>query len=60
MKFKPYDKVEVNGNSQARIINYIGENMYDVRLWSNSRHVGDITVNENEIKLIKESEDHND
>jgi hypothetical protein len=57
MKFKPYDKVEVNGNKEAIILNHIEGNMYAVRLWSNLRHVGDIQADKGDIKLIKESED---
>jgi hypothetical protein len=57
MKFKPYDKVEVNGNKEAIILNHIEGNMYAVRLWSNLRHVGDIQADEGDIKLIKESEE---
>tara|TARA_X000001382_G_scaffold105538_1_gene80748 strand:- start:399 stop:572 length:174 start_codon:yes stop_codon:yes gene_type:complete len=57
MKFKPYDKVEVNGNKEAIILNHYEGNMYEVRLWSGLRHVGDITVDKRNIKLIKESEE---
>ena len=57
MKFKPYDKVEVNGNKEAIILNHYESNMYEVRLWSGLRHVGDITVDKRNIKLIKESEE---
>ena len=57
MKFKPYDKVEVNGNKEAIILNHYEGNMYEVRLWSGLRHVGDITVDKKNIKLIKESEE---
>jgi len=60
MKFKTGDKVEVNGNKEATILNHYFDNMYNVRLWSNFRHVGDVCVDESEIKLIKESEDTND
>ena len=54
MKFKPNDKVEVNGNNQAIILNHIEGNMYLVRLWSGLRHVGDIQADKGDIKLIKE------
>lgn len=57
MKFKPYDKVEVNGNKEAIILNHIEGNMYAVRLWSKKRHVGDIQADKGDIKLIKESEE---
>ena len=54
MKFKPNDKVEVNGNNQAIILNHIEGNMYLVRLWSDLRHVGDIQADKGDIKLIRE------
>ena len=54
MKFKTNDKVEVNGNNQAIILNHIEGNMYLVRLWSDLRHVGDIQADKGDIKLIKE------
>jgi len=57
MKFKPYDKVEVNGNKEGIILNHIEGNMYAVRLWSGLRHVGDICADKGDIKLIKESEE---
>ena len=57
MKFKPYDKVEINGNKEAIILNHYEGNMYEVRLWSGLRHVGDITVDKKNIKLIKESKE---
>ena len=57
MNFKPYDKVEVNGNKEAIILNHYEGNMYEVRLWSGLRHVGDIIVDKRNIKLIKESEE---
>ena len=50
-------KVRNNGNKESVILNHVESNMYNVRLWSGLRHVGDITVDKNDIKLIKESED---
>ena len=55
MKFKTNDKVQVNGNKEAIILNHFEGNMYNVRLWSGLRHVGDITVDKKDIKLITES-----
>ena len=54
MNFKPNDKVKVNGNNQAIILNHIEGDMYEVRLWSGLRHVGDIQADKGDIKLIKE------
>tara|TARA_R110001592_G_scaffold163857_1_gene397832 strand:- start:55 stop:222 length:168 start_codon:yes stop_codon:yes gene_type:complete len=53
MKFKTNDKVEVNGNKEAIILNHIEGSMYAVRLWSGLRHVGDIQAGEGDIKLTK-------
>lgn len=47
-------KVTVNGNSQAIIQSYDkGLDMYNVRMWSGSRHVGDIIVGKTSIKVNK-------
>ena len=54
MKFKTNDKVEVNGNKEAIILNHYEGDMYEVRLWSGLRHVGDITVDKRNIKLTTE------
>jgi hypothetical protein len=56
-KFKIGDKVEVNGNKEAIILKHYDGSMYDVRLWSKFRHIGDITVPAKDIKLIKEREE---
>jgi len=50
-KFKRGDKVEVNGNKEARILDKYCEGMWEVRLFDGSRHIGDICVSENDIKL---------
>lgn len=48
-KFKPGDKVTVHGNKEARFIrDYYG--MGEVRLWSGTRHVGDIVTDYSAIK----------
>ena len=56
MKFKTNDKVEVNENKEAIILHPINGNMYNVRLWSGLRHVGDIQVDQGDIKLITKSD----
>lgn len=53
MKFKIGDRVEVDGNRDAIILSCYCDNMYEVRLWSNFRHVGDVVVDEKYIKLVK-------
>lgn len=43
--------VTVNGNSEAIILRYDNTlNMYEIRLWSGGRHVGDVVKPANEIK----------
>lgn len=49
-KFKPGDRVIVNGNEGAVIIQEYTEGMYNVRLWDDSRHIGDICVDAHDIK----------
>lgn len=51
-QFKAGDKVECNGNKQARIIGYYSEGMVNVRLWDGFRHVGDCCVSASTVKLI--------
>jgi len=55
MKFKCGDCVEVNGNQEAIILNYYEENMYEIRLFSGLRHIGDITIHKKYIKRIENS-----
>ena len=49
-KFKAGDKVECNGNKQARVIGYYSTRMVEVRLWDGFRHVGDVCVDEVDLK----------
>ena len=53
-KFKRGDKVECNGNKQGRILGYYSKGMVEVRLWNDLRHVGDVCVDESEVKHIKD------
>jgi hypothetical protein len=48
--WKRGDKVECNGNRQAVVLGQYSEGMYEVRLWSGFRHVGDVCVNGSELK----------
>lgn len=51
MKYNIGQQVTVNGNSQARILSYDKDlDMWVVRLWDGSRHVGDVIVPESSIK----------
>ena len=52
-KFKTGDKVECNGNNQARVLGYYSTAMVEVRLWDGFRHVGDVCVPECDIKAIQ-------
>ncbi len=52
-KFKRGDKVECNGNKQASVLDYYFENMVNVRLWDGFRHVGDVCVDEVDLKPIE-------
>lgn len=54
MKFNKGDCVEVNGNQEAIILNCYEDNMYEVRLFSGLRHIGDITIDKKYIKLQQE------
>ena len=51
-KFKSGDKVEVNGNKDARILDYYSEHMVNVRLWDGFRHVGDVCVDVSDVKRL--------
>jgi len=51
-KFKAGDNVECNGNKESRVIGYYSTVMVDVRLWEGFRHIGDVCVNESELKPI--------
>ena len=47
---KPGDRVEVNGNKEARLLNQYSDGMWNVRLWQGTRHVGDVCVPTSDIK----------
>lgn len=53
-KFKRGDKVICNGNSDATIIGYPYEdsNIVEVRLWSGTRLVGDVAVDEADVQKL--------
>ena len=56
MKYKIGDKVECNGNYDCRIIGIYDYNLkiYEVRLWSGFRHVGDTDASENNLNFYKQ------
>ena len=55
-KFKTGDRVIYNGNFdnifETYVLRYLTDDMVDIRLWSGSRHVGDVIIHESD--LIKE------
>ena len=51
-KFKAGDNVECNGNKEGRVLGYYSTVMVEVRLWSGLRHIGDVCVNECDIKAV--------
>lgn len=51
-KLKRGDKVEVNGNPNGRVLGYYSERMVEVRLWDGLRHVGDVCVDESDVKAV--------
>lgn len=55
-KFKRGDKVWCNGNPEGTVIGYpyVDSNMVDVRLWQGTRLVGDVCVDESDVKFLKE------
>ena len=55
-KFKIGQKVEVNGNKEGYILSECSHGMWNIRLWSGSRHVGDICVREEDIKNLEDGE----
>ncbi len=48
-KFKTGDKVICNGNNDAYVLGYYEDKMVEVRLWSGSRHIGDVCTHENDL-----------
>jgi uncharacterized protein YodC (DUF2158 family) len=56
-KFKPGDKVNVNGNNEAVVLGYYSTRMVECRLWSGFRHVGDVCVDEIDIKPRDEAKE---
>jgi hypothetical protein len=58
MKYKINDKVECNNNPECKIIGIYDYDfkIYEVRLWSGLRHIGDINASENDLKIITKVE----
>ena len=49
-EFKTGDRVICNGNNEAYVLDYYTSEIVNVRLWRGQRHVGDVVVNESELK----------
>lgn len=50
-KYKRGQKVTCNGNPDAIILDQYMAGMYEVRLFSGLRHVGDVVVSESDLDL---------
>lgn len=50
--FKRGDKVECNGNKEAIVQSYYGDNMYVVRLFDGCRVIGDVCVGSSELRVL--------
>jgi hypothetical protein len=48
-KFKTGDKVICNENNDAYVLGYYADKIVEVRLWSGSRHIGDVCTHENDL-----------
>lgn len=48
-KFKTGDRVIYNGNFEAYVLRYLTDDMVDIRLWSGSRHIGDVIIHESDL-----------
>lgn len=47
--WKRGDRVICNGNKEAVVLDHYSGGMYNVRLWSGFRHVGDVCVSGSEL-----------
>ena len=54
-KFQRGDRVEVNGNREAVLLDRYSAGMWNVRLFSGLRHVGDVCVPESDIKELSDA-----
>lgn len=52
-KFKIGDKVICNENNDAYVLGYYADKIVEVRLWSGSRHIGDVCVSESSLNKEK-------
>ena len=51
MTYTPGQKVTCNGNPDAYILRQYSLGMYGVRLWSGTRHVGDVCVSASDLDI---------
>jgi hypothetical protein len=51
MTYQTNQKVICNGNPEGYVIRKCYETMYEVRLWSGSRLIGDVLVSEHSLNL---------
>jgi hypothetical protein len=50
--FEKGQKVEFNGNKECIIIRQYSAGTFEVRVWSGTRHVGDVAVSSWELKKL--------
>ena len=55
-KYQPGQHVTCNGNPEGVVIGPYAAGMYEVRIWSGTRHVGDVCVSESDLDLENETE----
>ena len=51
MKYEAGQKVTCNGNPEGTILRQYSEGMWEVRLMSGPRYVGDVCVSEHDLNL---------
>jgi hypothetical protein len=51
VSYKTGQKVTCNGNREATVIRQYSPGMYEVRLWSGLRHVGDVCVSTSDLDI---------
>jgi hypothetical protein len=56
-KYTRGQKVTCNGNPDGRILDKYCEGMYEVRLFSGLRHIGDVCVSERDLDLENKVEE---
>ena len=50
-KFQIGDRVICNQNHESYVLRYYTDKMLEVRLWRGTRHIGDVCVHEEDLKI---------